>query len=467
MAYLHQIILIVIVIAIASVALRREVRSSPEVVTAGGMFLLLSIVGFLLPAAVVTWTGTIAAAPWAPSLAEDDIGFAVLMFVVAMALFGWGYQFSRRSTSYSGLARQTALPFGPAAEGFRSALLRTKYIYAVLFGSGTIYVASLWLDMRLNNGSWSAYLTAHLIRRWTGEAASRSNWVEWAFHAFGPMMLSVFMTFTLVLFFYREREGKPFFWGIIVPMCCWLLTVTTFFRGSQLGFFTSLLMVEALRRKLSNGSSTSARSILGRRTVLTIALIGLGAFVAYGSVRQAMSSSAWGGEAEVTNAVLTQNVVGILAESHALEGLASILHEYHGDMFFRGGTYIDMLLLPVPRAIYTSKPDWYGIDDITRRMGWPPSTQSGVTMPGEAYANFGWEGMPVMFVFGWLFRLIERLRLKHTTFFAYACWMPIVVPVTFWMSFTGFMTTLVTLPVYLLLVRPAFKDRQADLKCSA
>ena len=69
------------------------------------------------------------------------------------------------------------------------------------------------------------------------------------------------------------------------------------------------------------------------------------------------------------------------------------MRRYGHDLDFLMIKHILMLLLLIPRAIYKSKPEWYGIDDITTGMGWPSSSQSAVTMPGETYANFGWFGL--------------------------------------------------------------------------
>ena len=111
-----------------------------------------------------------------------------------------------------------------------------------------------------------------------------------------------------------------------------------------------------------------------------------------------------------------------------------------------------MLLLPVPRTIYTSKPEWYGIDDITRGMGWPPTTQYAVTMPGEMYANFGFLGAPLIALFGMIFGAFYRKRLDPRFLFVYAMILLPSMFVTFWMSFTGFMNVIFKVPIYLLLV---------------
>ena len=77
------------------------------------------------------------------------------------------------------------------------------------------------------------------------------------------------------------------------------------------------------------------------------------------------------------------------------------MRRYGHDLdFLMGKTYIDMLLLPIPRAIYKSKPEWYGIDDITTGMGWPSSSQSAVTMQVKLTQIFGWFGLFVAVFYG-------------------------------------------------------------------
>jgi hypothetical protein len=141
-----------------------------------------------------------------------------------------------------------------------------------------------------------------------------------------------------------------------------------------------------------------------------------------------------------TEVVLT--LPTFITAGHGLLGISHIVAEYGQSVPFLGGkTYFDMLLLPVPRTIYTAKPAWYGIDDITRGLGWPESTQSAVTMPGEAFANFGLFGLLMAIPMGLLFGQLEKtmrvniiryLLLGPTVFFQ-------MVAVTNWMSFTGFM----------------------------
>jgi len=143
-----------------------------------------------------------------------------------------------------------------------------------------------------------------------------------------------------------------------------------------------------------------------------------------------------------------------------LNGVAYVVSAYSSSTpYFWGKTYLDMLLLPVPRWIYSSKPDWYGIDDITRAMGWPDTTQSAVTIPGEAFANFGWFGLPVALVFGvifWaLYALSARAATRNLVIFPSVTFY--VLFVTNWMSMTGLMNQLLPLLCVVAVTRAALK----------
>lgn len=72
----------------------------------------------------------------------------------------------------------------------------------------------------------------------------------------------------------------------------------------------------------------------------------------------------------------------------------------------------NILLLPTPRTIYTSKPIWHGVDDIAKVMYWPSSTQSDVTIPGESYTNFGPFGVLVAIGFAMIYGLLYKSYLQ-------------------------------------------------------
>ena len=77
-----------------------------------------------------------------------------------------------------------------------------------------------------------------------------------------------------------------------------------------------------------------------------------------------------------------------------------------------------MLLLPIPRFIYTSKPKMYELD-IATDLGWTKGSESGITIPGEAYANFSWFGLFVGFLYGGFFSLLETFIKKKAELISY------------------------------------------------
>ena len=161
------------------------------------------------------------------------------------------------------------------------------------------------------------------------------------------------------------------------------------------------------------------------------------AFLTYRAVRTALVNEALGQAKNEQNVV-----VKVLSQGSGLQGISAILRRYGKDVdYLYGKTYFDMFLLPIPRVIYTSKPSWYGVDDISTGMGWPKSTQSAVTMPGEAYANFGWFGLIVPIILGTILGLILKLIFTKAGLF-FVIYPSIIIPCLFvsnWISFTGLM----------------------------
>ena len=137
-----------------------------------------------------------------------------------------------------------------------------------------------------------------------------------------------------------------------------------------------------------------------------------------------------------------------------LTGLTWIIKKFPENTdYLKGKTFKDMLLMPIPRAIYTSKPEWYGIADITRSMGSPSSTQDAVTIPGELYANFGFLGLPLIILWGVFLGFYYNFRNSPRFKYIYAYSITHIITNSNWMSFTGFVHAILPLPViYLILL---------------
>ena len=260
-------------------------------------------------------------------------------------------------------------------------------------------------------------------------------------------------------FFYRKQLDRPWLFGVLFPIIAMGLAMATFLRGAVLACAITLIFAEVIRQKTQPRIQSNTKRSAGRVKFFAAAMIAiiLSIYV-YGSVRDSFRGLA--SSDEDTSAELA--VPTFLTAGHGLLGLSHIVAEYGQSVnFLWGQTYVDMLLLPIPRSIYSSKPFWYGVDDITRGMGWPESTQSAVTMPGEAFANFGLLGLliaiPLGIAFGWLQRLVRSnpvrfLLLGPTVFFQ-------IVAVASWMSFTGIMNAVPSMALLFVLAAYIGKGR--------
>ncbi|MBK8985798.1 MAG: oligosaccharide repeat unit polymerase [Chloroflexi bacterium] len=102
---------------------------------------------------------------------------------------------------------------------------------------------------------------------------------------------------------------------------------------------------------------------------------------------------------------ITQMRVGTHGDAMFMDQMAVALSQIdeRGQLYY-GRTYLNLLLLPIPRALWPEKPglaDWQKEIQTARR----PTGDMGaiVTALGEAYANFGYAGILLYSVFiGWL-----------------------------------------------------------------
>jgi hypothetical protein len=267
-----------------------------------------------------------------------------------------------------------------------------------------------------------------------------------------------------VAFFYRKNLKYPKLFGFVFPALAVILAMSTFLRGAVLTCAITLIFSEVIRRQCKQQANKSI--ILPRKSLklfFAMLLAGVVSIYIFGAIRDGYRGAA----ADIQKDDIEIFVPTFFTAGHGLLGLSHIVSEYGNSVeFLYGRTYFDMILLPVPRVVYTSKPKWYGIDDITRGMGWPESTQSAVTMPGEAFANFGIFGLlvafPLGFAFGWLQKLVRKnpisfLLLGPIIFFQ-------LTSVANWMSFTGIMNSVPL--IFFLFILSIYIRWRGDNKCA-
>lgn len=244
--------------------------------------------------------------------------------------------------------------------------------------------------------------------------------------------------------FYRKCF-KYFF-----PFVSIILALLTFFRGSIVMLLVGLVFAEFIRLKKLTDFKKNIKTFL--KNIYIYSFILFLTFYFYGIIRSNIISENLDGVVEIDTKKESFFV------GHGAQSVANIIHYYSNtkDYLF-GKTYFDMMLLPIPRTIYGTKPVWYGIDDITRKMGWPETSQSAVTIPGEAFANFGYFGILIALfwsaIFFILFFFINKIKglfwLMPGVYFY-------IISIANWMAFTGLINQvflMISSVIILLIIR--------------
>ena len=415
-----------------------EHRRTGELFTPWMLFLVYAALDVFLPAATSLLTDPPALAAWMLPLQKDDIATSTLVYVVSLLFFAAFYFFA--SLGGSGDTDK-------AWAGLADLKLKVGHVYTGLALTGGWYVLHQ-VTLVNQSGSFDAYIADKFRQRYQPDVFVSKNLADFVFNQFASFMLPVFVVLVGILFFFRHRHGKGVLWGWVLPVVAWLLTVTTFYRGHQMNLFLSLAFIEAARHRverlrpeagLGRTGRTRASTVLTLRTKV-MATVAVLVFVLYGAFRQYNSSFQYGKPVSFTTALTAQG--GEMLQGWGVIGLTSILHVYPESQDHLGGSsLLTTFFMPIPRPLWRGKPERYGAEEVTRRMGWPITTQSAISMPGELYANFGLLGIPMVGGFGMIFGAIYRRRLRPRLFFVYAFFVPYSVLLTHWMSSTGFMTS--------------------------
>lgn len=439
------ITLSLLVIAGIAFQVAANYRCNVDLITPWTLYLLVAIIDIYVPGILFLSYEIPEQASYVSPFSQEDLVVALTWFTFSIPVWAMGYFAAQ--LNWKGRVKTDAAQWN----------INIRRVYMLAIYSGGWYAAYLLVDI-VNSGSLSEYLAIKIQRNY-GSRTEYTNALEAILFQLAPIMRTIFTMLVGVLFFFREKYSRPYLWGIVLPVIGWLVVATTFFRGSQIIYFLSLFILEWQRRKevtnldmhaLPNKKSGGKGKVKGAFILL---LVGSLLFVSYGTIRNYYNSSSesQNNALSIESSFLLEGVRLIRGEG--LVGYTRIINAYpESAAYLEGKTYLDMMLLIVPRAIYTSKPDWYGVSDITRGIGSPETTQDAVTIPGEAYANFGPFGMPLVAVFGAFYGFFYKYRNHPRYKFAYAF---VVVPsifVSFWMSLTGLVNNMQVFPFALLVL---------------
>ncbi|HEV2070112.1 MAG TPA: hypothetical protein VGR26_09990 [Acidimicrobiales bacterium] len=424
-----------------------EHRRSGELFSPWLLLLVYAMFDVFVPTAIFLVLGPPELASWMGPVRTIPMMVAALVYLVSLGFFAAGYFALAPRSSTEARDRWLALA---------SVQINVQNVYVALAVTGAWYVAHL-AKLVGQTGTLDSFVTGKFRMRFQSEPFSTDTIVDLVLHQIAPAMMLGFLALVGVLFFFRHRYQRPVLWGVVLPFVAWLFTLTTFYRGSQVGYFLSLAFLESFRLRLAAArpdaglARRKADAAAGHhhRGAVALGLIAVAFFSLYGAYRAYNTSSAQGIPISATQAVADQG--SEFFRGWGLISLSSIIDFYPDQGHYLGGSsVVDSVLLPVPRVLWEDKPQWYGIDEVTRSMGWITTSQSAVTMPGELYANFGPVGIVLVAGFGLVFSGLHRLRFRPRVFFVYVLWVPHAVLVTQWGASTGLMNSLILLPLALM-----------------
>ena len=103
----------------------------------------------------------------------------------------------------------------------------------------------------------------------------------------------------------------------------------------------------------------------------------------------------------------------------------------HAFPYLNGQSFYAVIASPVPRVFWHDKPDGYGTPNATN-LGYPAGETMSSAWIGEAYANFGWFGIPIVgLIAGGLMGILD-VFIRRSGAFAMAVFIPLQFHWAFW-----------------------------------
>lgn len=436
----------ILFISILMLSIATEIRRTSEYVTPAVLIMAIAIFDIFGPLIIFDILGP-TSHPYITQFASDSYIYAALMSFISIILFGAGYVSVTRNLAkfkHRGIYQ---------GKNFQFSIGR---IYFVMCACFSLISLNLYFQSQ-KYGSLIGYFLGKALREDYGFRSADIG-ISRFLVEFESTFIYIFLVMAMILFSYRESGNKRLLWGVLLPLVGWLLTLLTIQRGTQLNYFLAVFVIiyfaNESKRILSGDKMINRPLKFGSWKAGFILIVAISFFTAYGSLRNAAYDQSTESVSEDSfNTELRRSFRG-----EGLMGLTWINENFgKGTDYLYGKTYFDMMLLPVPRVIYPSKPAWYGVADITRSIGAPESSQDAVTMPGEAIANFGLLGLLVMPLWGAGFGLYFRYRFMPRFKYIYAISLFQLVSVVSWMSFTGFANSAKNIFIYFVVTCFVFK----------
>lgn len=401
-------------------------------------FIIFAIFDVLLPSIIWTLTGEQFIPSWLEELSNGEIFYALLFYL--------GYYFIL--ISFLRLLERN-IPISAVITPKKN-LEKNLIFLGIFFMSASL--VKIGYEFFIHGGihGWLSFKALGNSVRQSGEIGDQAGYLYLIPYS------SIFQSIAALGFFFRKKLKNRFIFTYFFPITAILLSGTFLLRGTVINCLMCLIIAEYARAILGSHKfevKNNFKRIIGKNILLIGLAFALSMYI-YGSYRDSIRANLSGEIQAESDGSYILPLPTFITAGHGLIGVGNIIKVFGKSAdFLEGKTYLDMLLLPIPRVIYVSKPAWYGIDDISKAMDWPSSTQSAVTMPGESYANFGVLGVFIAIgfamVYGMLYRsysknLAKAVFLGPTIFF-------ISTTIVNWMSFTGLMN-IIPLFIFLMLI---------------
>ncbi len=221
-------------------------------------------------------------------------------------------------------------------------------------------------------------------------------------------VISMFWIFTLLLFLQYLVKGKTFHRNLFFVCLAQLIVLMALQGYRQPLVFLVLVMICMVY--YVKGVRTSISRFIRYGIVI------FGVVVAATLLQSWAISRAWGSAYDLNIGEAFLESLSPNKGFDAVAGVTSYFPQEHP--FLYGESILDVVLAPIPRAIWPSKKVVYGVDWINSLMGLPPSTTTAITLMGEYYLNFWLPGVIIFsLVQGVLMHWIDNQRSRSVFVF--------------------------------------------------
>lgn len=424
-------------------ATRRE-----QYITIFSLFYLFECLDLFVPSILVYVFNLDPPSIYVPIFSSDEYAFSMVVAGSSFLLFWCGYTLSGHNKKRR-----------PNRAVYWAVNTRkiTKYlkIFTVIFIGQQLWLYSL-------NGGFVEYITTMAKYRYT-LGLSEKSLVDSIVIVGGSLLRSLVLSLITILFIFRDEANLRYGmwpWFFLAFVVC----ISTFYRGPILVFVMMLAAAEQFRiSQRTNGTIyrvngadfyEKGRLKLGFGKIVVFSIAGITLFTSLGAFRTYLSGSLL--ERSVTSSSAFGQEMARLVNHGGYFSLTHITSVYERTGQYLNGysIYSQLFYRFVPRAFWEAKPSNYGAYDINVDLGYPSTSLSAITVPGEMFANFGVAGLVIgMLLVGFMLGRFQNLRSHPVMCFFYVCTVGNLIISIGWFSTTGFMSWVISILALFIFLR--------------